>query len=99
MTAIKPMFPRRHSPLGLEVRYERSFLLDLQRLEPVAFRTIKQFVLEDFTQIAQLQDLTGFHQIGCSGIYFRFTCDRYFIALEVTGQLVKFLRVVAIPQI
>lgn len=96
---MEQAFPWRRSPLGLEVRYERSFLLDLQRLEPVTFRAIRQFVLEDFSQMAQLQDLPGFHQIGSNGIYYRFTCDRYFVALEVTGQLVKFLRIVPIPQI
>jgi len=99
MNVAKPAFPSRRSPLGLEVRYERSFLLDLQQLEPVAFRAIKQFVFEEFLQIGQLQDLPTFHQIGSSGIFYRFTLDRYFISLEVTGQLVKFLRVMPIPQI
>lgn len=90
---------RRRLPLGLEVRYERAFLLDLQQLEPVAFRYIKQFVFEEFPKTGKLQDLPHFRQIGSSGIFYRFTLDRYFISLEVTGQLVKFLRVTAIPDV
>ncbi|MDX2228023.1 MAG: cytotoxic translational repressor of toxin-antitoxin stability system [Leptolyngbyaceae cyanobacterium bins.349] len=89
---------RRRTPLGLEVRYERSFLLDLQHLEPTAFRYIKQYVFEDFHQLSQLPALPAFRPIGSSGIFYRFTLDRYLIGLEVTGQLVKFLRIVPIPQ-
>lgn len=99
MNVINQAIPGRRSSLGLEVRYERSFLIDLQQLELVAFRAVKQFVFEDFLHVGQLQDLPGFHQIGASGIYYRFTLDRYFIGLEVTGHIVKFLRIIPIPQI
>ena len=99
MTPIKQALPWRwRSTFGLEVRYERSFLLDLQQLEPVSFRYIKQFVFEEFPKNKQLQELPAFRQIGSSGIFYRFTLDRYFISLEVTGQLVKFLRVLPIPE-
>jgi hypothetical protein len=100
MKMVKQALPwQRRTPLGFEVRYERSFLLDLQQIEPVSFRYIKHFVFEEFHQLSQLQELPGFRQIGASGIFYRFTLDRYFVSLEITGQLVKFLRVLPIPQV
>jgi len=100
MKTVKPALARRRRTHSrFEVRYERSFLLDLQQLEPVTFHTIKKFVLEDFHQLPQLQELPAFRQIGNSGIFYRFTLDRYFISLEVTGQLVKFLRIMSIPEL
>lgn len=98
MNLMKPAFPvRRPIPLGMEVRYERSFLLDLKQLEPGSLGSIQQFVFEDFSKISNLQELPAFRQIGSSGIFYRFTLDRYFVGMEVTGQIVKFLRVIPIP--
>ena len=85
--------------LGLEVRYERLFLLDLQNLDPITFRYIKQFVFDEFPKLAQLHTLPHFRQLGQSGIFYRFTLDRYLITLEMTGHLVKFLRVLPIPEL
>ncbi len=82
-----------------EVRYERSFLLDIKRLEPAVRRQIQQFVFEDFYQTTQLQELPEFRQLGSSEIYYRFTLDRYLVSLEVTGQIVKFLRVIRKPDL
>ena len=99
MKTIKQVIARRQrTPLGLEVRYERSFLLDLLAIEPIARRHIQHFVFEEFHQFSQLQDLPAFRQIESSGIFFRFTLDRYFIGIEVTGQIVKFLRILSIAQ-
>jgi len=100
MNVIKQVLPwQRQTPLGLEIRYERSFLLDLQLLQPVEYRYIKKFVFEDFPQISKLQELPEFRKIGSSEIFYRFTLDRYFVSLEFTGQLVKFLRVIPVPDL
>ena len=98
-TVKQPFTHRRPNTLRLEVRYERSFLLDLQQLEPTTLHQARQFVFEEFYQFNQLHDLPGFRQIGTSEIFYRFTLDRYLVSLEVTGQIVKFLRVLPIPEI
>ena len=113
MSSSKPSVPNRPTPpsgkppttrtrpatLGLEVRYERSFLLDLQLLDPSTFRYIKQFVFDEFPNLGQLHTLPDFRQLGQSGIFYRFTLDRYLVTLEMTGHLVKFLRVLPIPEL
>jgi hypothetical protein len=91
--------PRIHSAFGLEIRYERSFLVDMKTLEPAARQRIKQVVFEEFPAMGQLQDLPEFRQLNSSGIFYRFSCDRWFIGLEVTGHIVKFLRVLPQPEI
>ncbi|MGI0487623.1 cytotoxic translational repressor of toxin-antitoxin stability system [Pantanalinema rosaneae CENA516] len=90
---------RMHTPQGLEIRYERGFLRDLKQLEPAAACQLQKFVFEDFYQINQIQELPEFRQLGTSGIFYRFTLDHYLISLEVTGQIVKFLRVLPKPTI
>ena len=57
-------FPQRRQARGLEIRYERSFLLDLQQLESGAFCLIKQFVFAEFVGLNQLHDLPSLHKIG-----------------------------------
>lgn len=100
MNLMQPTFPgRRPIPFGMEVRYERSFLLDLKHLDSASFHIIRQFVFEEFPKISNLQELPAFRQMGSSGIFYRFTLDRYFISLEVTGQIVKFLRVMPVPSL
>jgi hypothetical protein len=88
-----------HSSQGREIRYERAFLRDLKHLEPTAACHLKKFVFEDFYQINQLQELPEFRQLGSSGIFYRFTLDQYLISLEITGQIVKFLRLLPKPKI
>lgn len=85
--------------LGLEVRYDRAFLTDLKNLDPVSFHVVQRFVFEQFYGIHQLAELPNLHQIRNSDIFYRFTLDRHLIALEVTGQIVKFLRVLPLPKI
>ncbi len=91
--------PRMSSLKGLKVRYERSFLLDLKSLEPTARGQVQQFVFEDFTNIQQLHSLPGFRSLGTSKIFYRFTLDHYLISLEITGQIVKSLRLLPKPEL
>lgn len=83
--------------LGFEIRYERSFVLDLKALDAESSQRIQKFVFEEFNQLTQLQELPNFRQLGTSKIFYRFTCDRYLIGLEITGQIIKFLRVLPLP--
>lgn len=84
-------------PSRLEVRYDRAFLIDLKSLETAALQRLQQFVFEDFFKTNQLQDLPEFQPLGMSEIFYRFTIDRYLISLEVTGQIIKFLRILPKP--
>ncbi|UBF27416.1 cytotoxic translational repressor of toxin-antitoxin stability system [Kovacikia minuta CCNUW1] len=79
--------------MGLEVRYERSFLVDLKRLEQAARKPVQTFVFEDFFTLNQLHDLPEFRPLGSSGILYRFSFENCLISLEIMGQIVKFLRV------
>ncbi len=91
--------PKTRSLAGLEVRYERSFLLDIENLESDARQQLLRFVFEEFYRFAQLQDLPEFHQLSGTTIFYRFTLNRYLIGLEVTGQLIKFLRILPKPDL
>lgn len=95
----QPAFQKKQPPFRYEVRYERSFLIDLKRIEPATKLEIQQYVFEDFFKISQLQELPELRQLGSSEIYYRFTLDRYLISLEVTGHIVKFLRVIRKPDL
>ncbi len=83
----------------LEVRYDRTFLLDLKSLEASAFQRIQQFVFGEFFQTSQLQDLHEFQTLGSSEILYRFTLETYLISIEITGQIIKFLRILPKPNI
>lgn len=100
MTPTPPTPARRlQAPLRLEIRYERSFLVDLKQLEPTVRQQVHRFVFEEFYTITQLQDLPEFRQLDSSSIFYRFTLDRYLIGLEIMGQIVKFLRVLPKPDV
>ncbi|KAM3113761.1 cytotoxic translational repressor of toxin-antitoxin stability system [Phormidesmis sp. 146-33] len=86
-------------PARLEVRYDRTFLIDLKSLESSAFPRIQQFVFGEFFQMGQLQDLCEFQPVGSSEIFYRFTLDKYLICIEITGQIIKFLRVLPKPDV
>lgn len=83
----------------LEVRYARSFLRDLKSLEYAARERIYNFVFEEFIEINQIQDLPEIKRIDANGIYYRFSVDNYLIGIEVTGHIVKILRVLPKPDI
>lgn len=86
-------------PSRLEVRYDRVFLIDLKSLEAAAFQKIFRFVFEEFFQTNQLQDLLEFQPVGTSEIFYRFTIDNYLVSIEITGQIIKFLRILPKPSI
>jgi mRNA-degrading endonuclease RelE of RelBE toxin-antitoxin system len=83
----------------LEVRYARSFLKDLQNLESAAYEQIYKFVFYEFMEFNRIQDLPELHCLSTDAIFYRFSVDRYLIGIEVTGQIVKFLRVLPKPDI
>jgi len=85
--------------VSIEVRYARSFLRDLKNLESAAYQQVCQVVFEDFRGLKQIQDLPGLEQIGSDALFYRFTIDNYIVGIEVTGHIVKFLRVLPKPYI
>ncbi|MBK1987618.1 cytotoxic translational repressor of toxin-antitoxin stability system [Sphaerospermopsis aphanizomenoides BCCUSP55] len=86
--------------MNLEVRYARSFLVDLKSLEPVAYERVYDFVfVECAAQKWQLHSLPELRQLDDDGIFYRFTLDNYLIGVEITGEIVKFLCVIPMPDV
>ncbi|HEY9651588.1 MAG TPA: cytotoxic translational repressor of toxin-antitoxin stability system [Coleofasciculaceae cyanobacterium] len=85
--------------MSLELRYARSFLLDLKNLESAAYQQVCKVVFEDCRRLKQIQDLPGLHRMSSDAIFYRFTVDNYIIGIEVTGHIVKFLRVLPKPPV
>jgi len=83
----------------LEMRYARSFLLDLKNLEPAAYERVYDFVFIELAQKWQLSDLKELRQLDSEGIFHRFTLDNYLIGIEIRGEIVKFLRVIPMPDV
>lgn len=81
------------------MRYTRSFIEDLKTLEPVAYQRVYDFVFIKFSQINYLQELPEIKQLGNSAIFYRFTVENYMIGIEVTGQIIKFIRILPKPEI
>ncbi|MCU0549755.1 MAG: cytotoxic translational repressor of toxin-antitoxin stability system [Leptolyngbya sp. Prado105] len=86
-------------PARLEVRYDRAFLIDLKGLETSAMQKLYNFVFEDFFKTNQLQDLPEFQPLESSEIWYRFTIESFLISIEVTGQIIKFLRILPKPSV
>jgi hypothetical protein len=82
-----------------EVRYDRAFLLDLRGMETSAFKRVQKFVFEEFFQVRELQTLAEFQPLNSSEILYRFTLENHLICIEVTGQIIKFLRIVPRPNL
>jgi hypothetical protein len=99
MSILKSLTIKHPQPSSQEVRYERVFLLDLKGLEASAYQRMQQFVFNDFLQLTKLQDLPEFRRLGTSDIFYRFTLENYLISLEITGQIIKFLRILPKPDI
>jgi mRNA-degrading endonuclease RelE of RelBE toxin-antitoxin system len=85
--------------VSLEVRYARSFLVDLKSLEPAAYQRVYNFVFVDFAEKGPLHCLPELRQLDDEGIFHRFTIDDYLIGIEIRGEIVKFLRVIPMPDV
>ncbi|BAZ53723.1 cytotoxic translational repressor of toxin-antitoxin stability system [Nostoc sp. CENA67] len=85
--------------MSLEVRYARSFLVDLKSLEPAAYQRVYDFVFLEFAQKGLLHSLPELRQLDSEGIFHRFTIDKYLIGIEIRGEIVKFLRVIPMPDV
>ncbi|WP_193197881.1 cytotoxic translational repressor of toxin-antitoxin stability system [Nostoc sp. MG11] len=85
--------------MSLEVRYARSFLLDLKNLEPAAYERVYDFVFVEFAQNCQMHCLQELRKLDSEGIFHRFTLDNYLIGIEIRGEIVKFLRVIPMPDV
>ena len=98
-----PVIPGRGgllSPSALEVRYERSFITDLKLISTSIVRDrIRQFVFSDFFETKHLQYLPDFRPMGATQIFYRFTLEEHLICIEVTGQIIKFVRVLPKPDV
>ncbi|MCL1475292.1 cytotoxic translational repressor of toxin-antitoxin stability system [Argonema antarcticum] len=85
--------------MSLDVRYARSFLVDIKNLEYAAREHIYAVVFEKYKQIDRIKDLPGLKRLDSEGIFYRFSVDNYIIGVELTGHIVKFLRVLPKPDI
>jgi hypothetical protein len=83
----------------LEVRYARSFLLDLKNLEPIAYQRVYNFVFVEFAENMPVHSLPKLRCLDDEGIFHRFSIDNYLIGIEIRGEIVKFLRVLPMPDV
>lgn len=85
--------------MNTEVRYARSFLFDLRRLQPAVYQQVYNMAFVEFPQKGQLHNLPQLRQIDGEGIFYRFTLDGHLIGIELRGEIVKFLRVIPMPDV
>jgi mRNA-degrading endonuclease RelE of RelBE toxin-antitoxin system len=85
--------------VNIEVRYARSFLHDLKNLQPDIYKMVYNMAFIDFPQKGKLYYLPQLRKIDTEGIFYRFTIDKYLIGIELRGEIVKFLRVIPMPDV
>ncbi len=85
--------------MKLELRYARSFLEDLDKLNSTAKTRVLNFVFVEFVFSENLHYAPQLRQIDVEGIFHRFTLDNYLVGIEVKGEIVKFLRVIPMPDV
>ncbi|WP_414549987.1 cytotoxic translational repressor of toxin-antitoxin stability system [Anabaena sp. CCY 0017] len=85
--------------MSLEVRYARSFLVDLKNLEPIVYQRVYDFVFFELTENMPLHTLPELRCLDDEGIFHRFTIDNYLVGIEIRGEIVKFLRVIPMPEV
>lgn len=85
--------------MKLEIRYARSFLKDVKELDNRTKKRVLDFVFVEFAFSENLHSLRGLRQVDDSGILHRFTLDNYLVGIEVKGEIVKFLRVIPMPDV
>jgi hypothetical protein len=72
--------------------------MDLQLISSSGVRDrIRQFVFSDFLETKHLQYLPDFRPMGTTQIFYRFTLEEHLICIEVTGEIIKFVRVLPKP--
>jgi hypothetical protein len=81
------------------MRYARSFLVDLRNLEPSAYERVYGFVFNEFAEKWQTRSLQELRRLDNEGIFHRFTLDDYLIGIEIRGEIIKFLRVIPMPDV
>lgn len=81
------------------MRYAQSFLIDMKNLESAAYQRVYDFVFVEFNHKRQLNFLPELRQLDSEGIFHRFTLDNYLIGIELKGEIVKFLRVIPMPDV
>ena len=85
--------------MKLEFRYAKSFLEDLEQLDSAAKKRVMNFVFVEFASYENLYYAPQLRQIDIEGIFHRFTLDNYLVGIEVKGEIVKFLRVIPMPDV
>ncbi|MEM9927010.1 MAG: cytotoxic translational repressor of toxin-antitoxin stability system [Cyanobacteria bacterium P01_D01_bin.50] len=85
--------------MKLELRYAQSFFKDLEKLDLAAKKRVLNFVFVEFSSFENLHYATQLRQIDIEGIFHRFTLDNYLVGIEVKGEIVKFLRVIPMPDV
>lgn len=85
--------------MNLQVRYARSFLQDMRKIDSPAYEQVYDFVFVKFPEINHLYEIHGLRQLGSNAIFYRFPLYEYIIAIEVTGQIIKFIRILPKPLI
>jgi hypothetical protein len=84
----------------LEIRYTRSFLLDLFLIRQQDEATYEQLVSILFVKLPKRDRLRGLpqlRQIDTSGMFYRFTLDGYVVGTELVGEIVKLIRILPKP--
>ncbi|WP_244533069.1 cytotoxic translational repressor of toxin-antitoxin stability system [Geitlerinema sp. PCC 9228] len=84
----------------LEIRYTRSFLLDLFAIRQQDETTYKQLVSVLFVKLPKRDRLRGLpqlRQIDTNGMFYRFTLDGYVVGTEMVGEIVKLVRILPKP--
>lgn len=87
--------------MTLEIRYTRSFLLDLFCIRQQDEATYEQLVSILFVKLPKRDRLRGLpqlRQIDTSGMFYRFTLDGYVVGMELVGEIAKLVRILPQPQ-
>ena len=87
------------TPAKFEVLYARSFIRDLKGLKLAAADQVEQLVFGEGFAMQNLSTLPEFRALPGSNIFYRFTWADHLICIELTGQIVKFVRVLVKPPV
>ncbi|HAX77371.1 MAG TPA: cytotoxic translational repressor of toxin-antitoxin stability system [Cyanobacteria bacterium UBA11372] len=85
--------------IGLDLRYTRSFLVDLRDLEFSDQERLFSLIFQKYRRLENIYDLPGLVKLNAEGTLYRCTIDNYTIGLELKGNIIKFWRVLPTPVI